>query len=161
MKKFIKLVERYLMRTIVITLVVLVVVQSLMTYDNWRFYLSLGERLEGQVIKFPVNTADKGEEDNLKEVKSPYALLTISYDKYDALPKANILINDKVLANLTDNDVDVLVAAGDVLEIDATAYNFPIEFIVSGVSDNLFFPEKGEIYISNQSLVMIGKIIVK
>lgn len=161
MKKFANLVEKYLIRSIVICLVLLVVVQGLMTHDSWRFYLSWGERLEGQVIEYPVNTTDKDREDNNLAVESPYALLTIAVEKYSGLPKAKLLINEKEVANFKNNEIQIKVMAGDVVEIDATNYNFPIEFKIDNVSENLSFPKTGDTYIANQSLVMIGKIIVK
>ena len=49
-------------RFLILGLVALVVVQGLMTNDNIRFYLSLGERLEGQKVTVPTAvSSDPGE----------------------------------------------------------------------------------------------------
>ncbi len=160
MRKFADLVEKYLIRSIALSLVLLVLVQGLMTSDTWRFYLSFGERLEGQVIEYPVNTGDGGW--GTKTItESPYASLTVHIEKYLALPKAKILVNDKEVANFAQNEISLNLMAGDVVEIDTTSYNFPIDFKISQTSDNLSFPKQGNIYTANQSLVMIGKVIVK
>lgn len=160
MRRFADLVEKYLIRTIIISLVLLVLVQGLMTKDTWRFYLSFGERLEGQVIEYPVNTTDEDAESNAP-VESPYAILVISTENNLALPKAKVLVNNKELANFTQNEVQLNLMAGDIVEIDTTSYNFPVEFKITQVSDNISFPERDKSYTANQGLVMIGKIIVK
>ncbi|NLU48825.1 MAG: hypothetical protein GXX09_00200 [Syntrophomonadaceae bacterium] len=41
-------IEKYLVRAVVLGIVLLVVVQAALTQDPLRFYLSLGERVEGQ-----------------------------------------------------------------------------------------------------------------
>jgi len=58
-------------------------------------------------------------------------------------------------------ELTLQLMAGDVLEIDSSYYNFPIEFKVEKVSENLAFPRKDEIYTGNHDIVMIGKVVVK
>ncbi|HZK44326.1 MAG TPA: hypothetical protein VFC73_08625 [Syntrophomonadaceae bacterium] len=161
MRRFIKLVEKYLIRSIVLALVLLVLVQGLMTKDSMRFYMSWGERMEGQVIEYPVNTTDEKRGDLDKSVESPYGLISISADKYLSLPKAKLLINGKEVKDFTQNELQFKIMAGDVVEIDSTAYNFPIDYNVSKVSNNLSFPETGQAYTANGTIVMVGKVIVK
>lgn len=161
MKKLADLLERYLIRSIVFTLIALVVVQGFMTKDPIRFYLSFSERLEGQTIEYPVHSIDNEQEDLTQPVENPYALITITVDKFSSLPNAKVLVNGKEITDFTDREVQLKIMAGDVLEIDSTSYNFPVDYNITKVSDNLSFPEQGSTYTANGSLVMIGKIIVK
>ena len=165
MPKFFEKVEKYLIRSIVLGLVVLVLVQGLMTQDSWRLYLSWGERMEGQNIEYPASTSkDKpksAQENSKASVQSPQAMLTLSLQKYSSLPKASILVNGKLAGYFNEKEVKLQLSGGDVLEIDSTFYNFPVNFYITGVSENMAFPKKNAVFTGNQSIVMIGKVIVK
>ncbi|MBO8159537.1 hypothetical protein [Thermosyntropha sp.] len=164
MKKFVNLVEKILIRIIVITVLIIVAVQGLMTEEPFRLYLSWGERLEGQKIEYPVNKIDSYADEDLS-IKPPYAFLVISADKYSSLPKAVVLVNNKEVESFKNREVRLKVMAGDVVEIDSTAYDIPLEFKITEVSDNLAYPEKGTVYCSNGGqdggMVMIGEVMVK
>lgn len=163
MRRFIAIIEKYLIRFIVIGFVVLVIAQGIMTNDPMRLYLSWGERMEGQSIEFPVSTGefDQESDNNSMQVNSPYAVLVLNIEKFSSLPNAAILVNGKEVQRFTDNEVRLKLIAGDVVEIDSTRYNFPVEYQVTNVSNNLAFPEKGQVFTGNQGMVMIGQIIVK
>lgn len=161
MRKFANLIEKYLIRSIVLCLVLLVLVQGMMTKDPLRIYLSWGERLEGQIIEYPVNTISDEEEETKQLVESPYALMTIAIEEYSTLPQAKIIINGEEKNDFTKKEVQLKVMAGDVVEIDSRAYNFPIEYHIIKVSDNLSFPERSKSYTAYGTIVMVGKIIVK
>lgn len=160
MRRFINSVEKYLIRLIVLSLVTVVAVQGLMTQDPLRLYLSWGERLEGQILEYPA-VADTPAPVPPREVESPDAVMSIVAEKYSALPRAVILVNGKELTRFTDREVRLQVMAGDIIEIDSTSYDFPIDYHIKSVSENLSFPEKDTVYTANQSMVMVGKIIVK
>jgi hypothetical protein len=161
LKKFINRVEKGLVRFVVLSLLLMVLVQGLMTADPIRFYLSWGERMEGQNMQLPVNTNRQDSTAAAEPIKSPQARLAIGVDKYSSLPRAKILINGQEKYNFTDKKVTVDINAGDTVEIDSTAYNFPIDYKVMAVSSNLAFPDQGQTYTANQTIVMVGKVIVK
>jgi len=162
LKKFIEKVEKYLIRTIALAFAALIIVQGLMTHDNMRLYLSWGERLEGQAIEFPVNAVEQeNNKDLLENVNSPYAVIVLSVEKYSSLPKAAVLVNGEKKEAFDGSEVQLKLMAGDVVEIDASAYSFPVEFKVKSVSDNLAFPAAGEKYVCSHDVVMIGKVVVK
>lgn len=169
MKKYINLVEKYLIRFIVLFLVALVVVQGLMTRDDLRLYLSLGERLEGQYIGQPaINESpdpasavqNLGDSDKASR-ESPQAQLTISVERFASLPRAVILVNHHPYREFTEKEMSLELAAGDIVEIDTTFYSFPVSFLIKETSSNVAYPEKNQIYQANQGIVMVGKIIVK
>ncbi len=164
MKRIIDKVEKYLIRTIVLSLLVIVVVQGMMTHDPLRLYLSWSERLEGQVVEYPVagdiKTVKKDKPEKLKAI-SPETYLVLEIEEFSSLPRTVVLINGREKARFNNKEVKLLLQAADVVEIDSRAYNFPITYCIKNSSDNLAFPEKETMYTANQSIVMIGKIIVK
>lgn len=165
MPRFFERVEKYLIRSIVVGLVLMVVVQGLMTQEPWRLYLSWSERMEGQNIEYPASTTKNetgsAPENNQVIVQSPQAMITLSLQKFSSLPQASIIVNGESAGSFNEKEVKLQLRGGDVLEIDSTAYNFPVNYHIAGVSDNMAFPKKGTVYTANQSIVMIGKIIVK
>ncbi|NLG32269.1 MAG: hypothetical protein GX550_01980 [Syntrophomonadaceae bacterium] len=162
MKKWVNLIEKILIRCIVLILIVLVLVQGMMTKDSFRFYLSWSEQMEGQLLEFPVSAGSQYREaEPSMQIDSPFAALTISISEYSSLPKANVLINGQPTGNFTEPELNLTLMAGDVVEIDSSYYAFPVEYKISRASENLAYPGVGNSYTGNQGMVMIGKIIVK
>ncbi|HHV16549.1 MAG TPA: hypothetical protein GXX58_08255 [Gelria sp.] len=164
MKRIIDKVEKHLIRIIVLSLLVIVVVQGVMTHDPLRLYLSWSERLEGQVVEYPVATDAKTvtkDKPEKPKVISPEAHLVLEIEVFSSLPRSIVLVNGCEKARFNDKQVKLLLQAADVVEIDSSAYNFPINYCVKDISDNVAFPERNKTYTANQGIVMIGKIIVK
>ncbi|QGT99869.1 hypothetical protein SYNTR_1276 [Candidatus Syntrophocurvum alkaliphilum] len=165
MKRFFNLLEKYLIRFIVLGIIATVLVQGLMTHEPMRMYLSWSERMEGQAINFPVNEEDSeiytSNKPSTDEVTSPYATLTIEVQEFSSLPKAYVMINEEKNNSFASNQVRIEVMAGDIIKIDSTAYNFPITFNIIDISDNLAYPKDQQSFITNKSVVMIGKVVVK
>ncbi|MDD4801417.1 MAG: hypothetical protein PHF24_00550 [Syntrophomonas sp.] len=161
MNRFFSRVEKGLIRIVILGLLLMVVVQGLMTVDPIRFYLSWGERMEGQSFEIPVNFPQKAEAPSVGGTKSPHSKMTIGVEKFSSLPRTKILINGQEKYNFSEKLVTIEVNAGDTVEIDSTAYNFPIDYKVMAVSSNLAFPDEDQIFTANQTMVMIGTIIVK
>jgi hypothetical protein len=154
-------VEKGLIRFAIFSLLVMVVVQGFMTADPIRLYLSWGERMEGQKLDFPVTYQQQAVAPIVGEAQSPQTMLTIAVDKYSSLPRAKILINGLEKYNFSEKQVKIDIRAGDTVEIDSTAYNYPIDYKIVSVSSNLAFPDTKQTYTANQTIVMVGKIIVK
>ena len=132
-----------------------------MTADPIRFYLSWGERMEGQKLELPVSYQEQDSPSVVGEIKSPQTKLAIAVEKFSSLPRAKILINGQEKYSFTEREVTLDINAGDTVEIDSTAYNFPIDYKIVSVSSNLAYPGSKQIFTANQTIVMIGKIIVK
>ncbi|HBQ26054.1 MAG TPA: hypothetical protein DD791_06645 [Syntrophomonas sp.] len=164
MKRIIDKVEKHLIRIIVLSLLVIVVVQGMMTHDPLRLYLSWSERMEGQVVEYPVagdaKTVNKDEPEKLNVI-SPEAHLILGIEEFSSLPRSIVLVNGREKVRFNDKEVKLLLKAADVVEVDSRAYNFPVTYYIKNSSDNLAFPEKETLYTANQSIVMIGKVIVK
>jgi hypothetical protein len=108
-KRFIEKVEKYLIRSVALIFVALIVVQGLMTHDDMRLYLSLGERLEGQSIDYPVHSQPPQEE--MGAVHSPYALLCLSLEEYTSLPRAAVLVNGEEYAAFEQKELELKLLA--------------------------------------------------
>ncbi|MEN6461294.1 MAG: hypothetical protein ABFC94_08005 [Syntrophomonas sp.] len=162
MKRFVNRVEKGLMRLVVIGVILMVMVQALMTREEYRIFLSWGEKLEGQSINYPVTATKQAERENsASPTKSTQTLMNISIDMFSSLPKAIVLVNGKQAGNFSDREISLKLKGGDVVEIDSRYYNFPINYKITSTSDNLAYPGQGKEYTGNQSIVMIGKVIVK
>jgi hypothetical protein len=161
LKNFINRVEKGLIRFIVLTIMVMVLVQGLMTIDPIRFYLSWGERMEGQTIQMPVTSTQENAYPADAEAISPQARVVIEAGKFSSLPRAKVLINGQEKYNFSAKRVTIEINAGDTVEIDSTAYNFPIDYEIAAVSSNLAYPKPEQTFTANQTVVMVGKIIVK
>ncbi len=135
-----------------------------MTHDPLRLYLSWSERMEGQVVEYPVagdaKTVNKDEPEKLNVI-SPEAHLILGIEEFSSLPRSIVLVNGREKVRFNDKEVKLLLKAADVVEVDSRAYNFPVTYYIKNSSDNLAFPEKETLYTANQSIVMIGKVIVK
>lgn len=167
MKRFIEKLEKFLIRAIILVVLLIVVVQGVMTKDSWRFYLSLGERLEGQSIEFLANSLPTANSDNNASLnshttpQSPSTKITLQVEGFSSLPYAIIMVNGEERAKFLNGEVALELNAGDQLEIDSSYYNYPLNFIVKDCSPNLAYPEKGQVFNSEQSIAVLGKIIVK
>ena len=161
MKKFISRIEKILLRVAIGCILLIAIVQGLMTADPLRFYLSWSERRDGQSVQIPVTAGLLTEPVEEAVIVLSQARLAIEAEKFSALPHAKILVNGQEKYNFSDKKVIFDINAGDTVKIDSTAYNFPISYKIVEVSDNLAFPEQEQIFTANQTVVMIGKIIVK
>lgn len=162
MVKVLHKAEKYLMRLVALCFVAVVVAQGLMTNDSTRFYMSWSERMEGQNMPAPV-VADKGDLSAgiNADIKSPQTLLTIKLSNHQSASQAKIMINGQSRYNFSKQQVTLRVNAGDTVEIDTRDCLVPLDFIIASGSDNLAYPSRGQTFSGDQSIVMIGKVIVK
>ncbi|HNX28612.1 MAG TPA: hypothetical protein PKN87_04275 [Syntrophomonadaceae bacterium] len=161
MKKLLDKIEKIIIRVIVLGIVVLVVVQGVMVHEPARLYLSWAERMEGQILEYPVAGNQEDAENEPAAVKSPQAVLKLTISQFSSLPRAKILINGQEQAAFDNREMEIPLMAGDIIEIDCTGYDFPVEFVIEATSENMAWPQQGKTYTANQSIVMIGKVIVK
>jgi hypothetical protein len=148
--------ERHLRRWVVISLVLLVVVQGLMTNDNIRYFLSIGERMEGSKIAVTASsTADK----QLSSGTVP-AGGSLELVKADGKPArdALVLINGKPAARFDSPQVLLQVEPGDEIKIDTRSYQEPITFRVGKISPDLDFPLPTMTFTCRQEVLDLGRI---
>lgn len=155
-------IGKRVVRFLIFGLVSLVVVQGLMTNDNIRFYLSLGERFEGREVT--VTTAVTSELGEIPEIpcstSSPGSFY-LELQDYTSLDKVRLLVNGHEMGGMSSSRVKLYVTSGDVIEIDTQAYNHPITLKITNVTTNLAFPAEGMTITSQQAVTMVGKVKAK
>lgn len=153
--------EKFLIRMVVFSLLLVVVSQGLMTADPIRFYMSWSERMEGENLPAPVAAPKSETAAPTAALESPQALLGITLVQYTSLPEVQVLVNGKARYTFSRSSVLMRVNGGDTIEIDAGHYNYPVSFTITSGSANLAFPATGAVFTANQGIVMVGKVIVK
>lgn len=155
-------IGKKLVRFLIFGLVSLVLVQGLMTKDNIRFYLSLGERLEGQKVAVPATvTGDPGDIEEIPCTTSSPGSFVLALEDYSSLDKVRLLVNGQEMGRMSSNRIKLYVTLGDVIEVDTQAYDHPVTLKITNVTPNLTFPQEGMVITSQQALSMLGKVQVK
>ncbi|MDR1160623.1 MAG: hypothetical protein LBK69_08370 [Syntrophomonadaceae bacterium] len=160
-KAFFQQVEKVVLRMVVWGVVLLVGVQGLMAYEPYRLFLSWGERMEGEPLPLPAVQTQAAPDPVHRGATVSAADLVIKVEQYSSLPKAFVMVNGEKIGNFLDNEFVLQVMPADTIEIDASYYNFPVTFTIGSVSDNLSFPAAGQTFQAHQSIVMLGKVILK
>lgn len=150
-------IERYLVRLAIFSLILLVLVQSLMTSDSIRFYLSMGEQLEGRKAEVPAVSLKDNSLDPEKTAAKGIGTITVKTVDYTSLAQAFLLINGHRAGDFSEGKLTVAVASGDVLEIDAEHYMHPVQFRIEKVSSGIKYPSPGQMISTDSSIAMIGK----
>ncbi|MGI6648438.1 MAG: hypothetical protein ACOX5W_05045 [Bacillota bacterium] len=179
--------EKWLVRFVIFGLVALVVTQTLMTQDPFRFYLSFAERLEAQRMGLdelpeskqiqptlvPTNPEDGEnqinsgltEEFNSNDliglqpaISETIGTITLELINFSSMPKATVLVNGQEVADFREKRVTIPVRTDDILEINGSYYQHSLTVLILDVSENVRYPkEKQEIKV-NQSLARIGQV---
>jgi hypothetical protein len=124
--------ERVLIRLVVAAAIIVMVAQALLT---------------GNPVKeatAPVAAPDR-QQPYLKNsagiLQSP--VVTLQLKNYSTLPLARVLVNGESRGEFRDRYVTVFVREGDVLEVDGTRYNRPLDIEVLDVSREVVLPPAG------------------
>ncbi|NLC06923.1 MAG: hypothetical protein GX755_02995 [Syntrophomonadaceae bacterium] len=182
--------EKWLVRFVIFGLVALVVTQTLMTQDPFRFYLSFAERLEAQRMgsdKLPeskqiqpalvptkpedeVNQINSGltEEFNSNDLiglqpatSETVGTITLELINFSSMPKATVLVNGQEVADFREKRVTIPVRNDDILEINGSYYQHSLTVLILDVSENVRYPKKKQEIKVNQSLTRIGQVTLK
>lgn len=149
--------EKFLVRTVILSFVLLIVIQSMLTSDSMRFYLSWSERLEGTPFQEWSNPSARvldGESDI-------FAHLTIELKDFSSLSKAKLLINDKETSDFRDKKITIKVYADDVISIDGSFYNRPLEFEISEASPNISDPKLHQVIRTESTIESFNQVKFK
>ncbi|MDD2568021.1 MAG: hypothetical protein PHN47_03495 [Clostridia bacterium] len=87
--------------------------------------------------------------------------LTIEITGYNTLPEALVLINGSPAGNFKEKQVTIRVYAGDVVEVDASAYERFISFAVVKASGNINVEYLREKLTVNGSKAKVGEVLFK
>lgn len=138
-------VERILFTAFVVTFVILLGVQAALLNPGMRASVSIKDTMEG---------APLGSEESL--YTEGMLELRLLDEERNSLVK--ILINGEEAGTFDDALLAVPVIQGDVLEIDASLVEYPVQVSVESVSEPLDRSLEGEIFRAEGNIVKIGKI---
>ena len=131
--------ERYLVKIIVVGVLLLIVVQSLMSYD----YVTYGWNLTQQENPVVVS--------GLEEDYVTLKILT-----YSSLHKAQILVNGNIVTNFNTNYVTFAVNPGDKIAVDCSFYAYPIKLEIN-TSEEVELPTSDQV-ITCTGTTLLGKV---
>lgn len=128
-------IERWLLRAAALGVLLLVTVQVLLQQDPARGYLTYVERLEGQRLDEPAA---------LPAMAAPRTyVVVIHLISREQAERARLLVNGVPAGDFTQPRLQVQVRAGDVLEIDGSAYQETLRFRITATSRELVRPALG------------------
>ena len=166
-KKRMVSVEDVLMRLIVICITVLLLSQLLLLKEGTRRYLSQVDKMEGEDLSLaaplyadtPLQiTEEKTVAKSYQNLLRSNKVITIKMISSPAHPAIFIMINGKRIDDFSKGDRKITVYDGDYLEIDATAVNLPVQFVIK-VSDKEFqSPQDGLVVEGVKKVLVVGKI---
>ncbi|MEW6244753.1 MAG: hypothetical protein AB1497_10965 [Bacillota bacterium] len=114
--------DRLLVRVVVTLLSLLAITQILMADDRARALLSLTDRVELPSASW---------NDTMLAMTRPLSdSLVIQLVNADRAPRALLLVNGKPVASFRNGTASATVKRGDLVEVDATAYDYELRFRV-------------------------------
>ena len=166
-KKRMVSVEDVLMRLIVICITVLLLSQLLLLKEGTRRYLSQVDKMEGEDLSLaaplyadtPLQiTEEKTVVKSYQNLLRSSKVITIKMISPPTQSAIFIMINGKKIDDFSKGDRKITVYDGDYLEIDATAVNLPVQFVIK-VSDKEFqSPQDGLVVEGVKKALVVGKI---
>ena len=85
-------------------------------------------------------------------------VITFYLKDYSLLPRVRVLVNDEVKGSFNNRYVTVEVHQGDIIHLDGTFYNSPVNIEVLSVTRGIIHPRGGEIFRLNGNLLSLGKV---
>jgi hypothetical protein len=149
--------EKILLRILVFCFIALIVAQSLLTSDPMRFYLSWAERIEGE----PLQEWSGSSSSVVDSQSGLFAHVTLELKDYSSLAKANLLVNQKKVADFRQKQITIRILPGDIIEIDGSFYNQPINFEITKISPNIIESSFQKQIRTNSNVVLVGKVEFK
>lgn len=147
-------VERFLLRLVVLSVLLLVAVQGLMMDDQGKRLLTAIDRLEGRL--------PEGESEQAVWVNAAVPRggvpITLHLITAESAPEARVLLNGTTVARFTTASQQVRVRPGQVLEVDGSAYRQPLLFRVTAVDPSLTSPGLGKEVITQGDVQSFGLV---
>lgn len=139
--------ERALIRLVVATAALAMIVQAFLAHNPMEQPVTPVASLE-RTQPYLKNSAGV--------LQTP--VVTLQLKNFSSLPLAKVLINGEPRGEFRDRYVTVFVREGDVLEIDGTRYNRPLDIEVLDVSREVIMPVAGARITVEGSVSPLGKV---
>jgi hypothetical protein len=162
--------ETILFRLILIFVIALFISQLLLFKEGTRIYLSKVDRMEGEKITATMplyadtplqitedTTVVKGYQNLLRKRKVIFIHIVNPSENLNIY----MVVNGKRADGFTKGNCRITVYDGDYVEIDATALEQPVQFIINVPDNDLLSPADGLVVEGSKSILAIGKIKFK
>lgn len=106
----------------------LLVIQTIYTYDPLRLYFNIVENIEGEKIGEDLLIQQAAGVD----LQQDYIIISLATPYVYSLPLANILVNGNKIADFTNHENKIYVLEGDEITIDISSYSLDLAFKVKG-----------------------------
>lgn len=124
-----KKLEKLLIRLVILCAVVLVVAQSIVVKDPMH-------RVIGYVNLEDVITSPAANQ----QLVAGEPTITLYLKDYYSLPKMYVLVNGETVGQFSDRYVSFQVHDGDLIQLDATFYDYPVKVQVLTTSEEIIYP---------------------
>lgn len=143
-------VERWLLRAAALGVLLLVGVQVLLQQDPARGYLTYIDRIEGERLDEP--------EAILATAAPRTYVVVLHLVSREQAERARLLVNGVPAGDFGQPRLQVQVRAGDVLEIDGSAYQETLRFRVTATSRELVRPALGREIMTRGDIRSLGTV---
>lgn len=151
-RHYAKTVERWLLRAAVFGILLLVTVQALLKDDPARGYLTYIERLEGTRLEEPLA---------IPATATPRTyVIVIHLVSREQAERARVLVNGVAAGDFAQPRLQMSVRAGDVIELDGSAYQETLRFRVTATSRDLVRPALGREIATKGDVRSLGAVAV-
>lgn len=85
-------------------------------------------------------------------------VVTFQLINYSTLPLARVLVNGEPCGVFNDRYITVFVHEGDLLEVDGSCYNRPLDIEVLDVSKEVLIPAAGDRLRVEGGIICLGRV---
>jgi hypothetical protein len=138
--------ERVLIRLVVVIAAIVMLVQALGAGNPW---------LEDTV---PVASLERIQPPLITDGLLQEPVITFQLKNYSTLPLARVLVNGESRGEFRDRYVTVFVREGDMIEVDGSRYNRPLDIEVLDVSREVLVPSAGDHLRVEGGITCLGRV---
>ncbi|NLT96046.1 MAG: hypothetical protein GXW85_11075 [Clostridia bacterium] len=141
---FEKLFAKVLIKIIFLSLILVLLSQTIIYYQPYNLKLSLVDRLEGE----PIRLAEIQQAGNV-DLAGQNITLKVLNTNIKSLPEAKILLNDMEIGDFSNMQFSFLAKKGDLITIDASRYSLDLRIHIipseeMKIKDGIINVKKGE-----------------
>lgn len=162
--------ETIFIRLAFVFLCVLIGVQFFFLKDSTRSYLSYIDRLEGESVSIQlplysvkplyISETSKTAVNPLKSLRES-KMVIVRIINPRTVENIFLTVNGQYMGDFAAGDLKIAVFNGDYLEIDASAFPHPAQFVIHVPNAGLIYPEDGMMVEVKGTTVAIGKVRFK
>ncbi len=148
----------FLFRSVLGLLVLLIVTQVVMSNENVRYFLSVVDQREGASLDdYELDRPVVSPTDQTISDEEYYLLLEAEAEV--GLTELKVIVDEDKVYNFEDNQVEIRVRKGNMVEIDGSSYDFPIRVTVREASQDIIPAMSQAMVITYGTVELLGWVI--